>query len=149
MPIANEQGRWIPKAFRPESLPTKERLADLVSALPHAVSDSSRQLLERLAYQPPLERFLSAVRFTLLCMERNPGLSSVLQQALTLEEYATLTEVASSGLTAAQKATAEQLLCVRERELVSAFFRRAFRILEEQSDLRLHLFDNLSERENQ
>lgn len=134
-------GRWVPKAFRPEDPPNPAELIDLIVALRAHASRSTAQLFESLARQPPSKRLLDAAVYVIRCMERNPLLSNVLQQALTIDEYSSLKEVTVLPLTPRQKATAEHLLCIRERELVGSFFRRVFRDLDLQAEQFIHEFD--------
>lgn len=143
MPTGSAPGPWVPKAFRPESLPTVAELLDLLRALKARASSSTYALFREAACKKPTDRLLEASTFVIGCMKSNPLLNNVLTQALTLEEYASLQETVVLPLTTRQRVTAEQLLCVRERELVASFFRRAFRVLSDMDDAYIHPFDEV------
>ena len=145
MPTGSDAAPWIPKAFRPESLPTYDELVDLLGTLRTHASNSTYELFDKLARMKPSERVLSAAQFTIECMAANPLLSDVLQQALSLEEYASFCEVAILPLKQKHKATVDKLLCIREREMVSSFFRLAFRTLRDHDDNYIRAFDNITQ----
>ena len=145
MPTERGPDRWVPKAFRPEPPPSVDDLLSFVRALREHASTSTRQLFERLAGLRPSQRLREATTFVIGCMHANPVLGNVLQQALTIDEYASVQELLLLPLTPRQRMTADHLLCVRERELVASFFRRAFRVLSDsgQDELYIHPFDEV------
>lgn len=145
MPTGNDAAPWIPKAFRPESLPSYDDLIDLLSALEKYASKSTRELFDKLSRMTPSDRVLEATHFTVDCMASNPVLSSVLKQALKIEEYASLCEASVLPLSQRQKDTVHKLLCIREREMVASFFRVAFRTLREHDSHYIKPFDNITE----
>lgn len=148
MPTGNDAGPWIPKAFRPESLPTRADLIDLLEALRKRASGSTYGLFDSLARMRPSERVLDAAEFTIECMANNPVLNDVLNQALRIEEYASLCEVAVLPLNQRQKGTVHKLLCIREREMVSSFFRVAFRRLKDHDEHYIHTFDIIGDNDD-
>ena len=101
------------------------------------VSRSTAYYFEALASTPAAQRVAEALQTTLWYMYDHPTaeLSDVLW-SLGLEARQCYEELCLSDVPPDVKFTAEQVLCIREREMMAAYCRKAFSILRDQPFLK-------------
>jgi hypothetical protein len=133
-------GFWKPRAYRHEGVPTLQELTSFLRILKEKASHSTYSLFEGFARLPPTTRVMEAMTKTLKMMSENPGLvenrenEEVLKRVLDVNEYTSLVEIVSiPDFTQAHRITAESLLCLSDRAVISQFCKTVFINLRDKS----------------
>lgn len=127
---------WIPKPYRPSDPPSVEMLKRLSQHLTHAddVEDSTKALLLALCRKDPGSRLKNALDTVTNSLRFDRRRAQQLSHLLSPEELQAYMDITRCRMHPDIKHVVEQLLCVDERHVCAAFYRRAFEQFEGHSN---------------